>query len=143
MTPLSRWGSYSSRSSIVHSCLSRSLVIGEALHSLLDQVAVGHGVADGGHFIAHLAQDQRNAAGGLALARAGAHGADRNDRLGRFDLGGGAHQAEIGPGSHHHGGLVHHIFVRYIAVSKDDLVDFVLADQFDQVAFGIDRDAAG
>jgi len=44
--------------------------IAEALHALLDQVAVRHGVADGSHAEAHLAQDQRNAAGGLALARA-------------------------------------------------------------------------
>ena len=117
-------------------------IIGEALHLLRDQVAVGHGVADGGHLVAHVAQDQRNAPGGLALARTGAHRADRNDRLGRFEHGRvGTHQAEIRAGGHHGRGLVHHILVRNIAVGKHHLLDLVLLDQALQVALRVNRDA--
>ena len=40
---------------------------GKALHLLLDQVTVGHGVANGGHFVSQVTQDQRNTAGGLGF----------------------------------------------------------------------------
>ena len=114
----------------------------EALHLLFDQVAVGHRMTDGGHLVAHVAQDQRNPAGGLALAGTGAHGADRHDRLGRFDLGVlRAHQAEIRAGSIHQRGLVHDNLMRHVAVGKDHLVDLQGLDQFDQVALRMDRDA--
>ena len=97
-------------------------IIGEALDGLLDQIAIWHGVADGSHFVAHVAQDQRNPAGGLALTRTGANRANRDDRLGGFDLGGfRTHQAEIGPGGQHHGSLVHDHFMRHVAVGKDHL----------------------
>ena len=52
-----------------------------------------------------------------------------------------AHQAEIRPGGVHDGSLVHHIFMRHIAVGEDDLVHLVLVDQVDQFALGVDRDA--
>ena len=53
----------------------------EALHALLDEVAVGHGVADGDDLLAGLAQQRLDLARGLALAGAGAHGADGDHRL--------------------------------------------------------------
>ena len=80
-----------------------ALVLGQvldrrvALHALLDEVAVGHGVTDGDDLLAGLAQHGLDLARGLALAGAGAHGADGDHRLGRLDHRVvGAHQAKVG-----------------------------------------------
>ncbi len=94
--------------------------------------------------ITHAAQDQRDPARGLAFPAAGAHGADRDHRLGGFDLGSfRPDQAEIRPGRQHHRGFVHDVFVGDIAVSKDHLFDLLFLDQVNQLAFGMDGDAGG
>jgi len=112
-----------------------------ALHLLFDQVAVGHGVADGRYPETHLAQNERYPAGGLAFPRTGAHGADRDDRLDRLicvvfvpiNL-------KSAAGGQHHRSLVHDVFVGHIAVSEDHLIDLQVLDQTDQFTFRIDRD---
>jgi len=106
-------------------------VISKALDGLFYQVTVGHGVADGSDLVSHIDQDFCHAAGGLAFARACAHGADRDDWFDGFHLClTAAHQAEIGACCQHQGGLVHHIFMRHIAVSKNHLLHILLLDQF-------------
>ena len=57
------------------------LVTLESLDGLLRQVAVGHRVAQNGDALAGAAQDGGDVAGRLALARAGPHRADGDDRL--------------------------------------------------------------
>ena len=56
-----------------------------ALHALGDEVAVRHGVTDADDLLAGLAQHGLDLARGLALAGAGAHGADGDHRLGALD----------------------------------------------------------
>jgi hypothetical protein len=100
-------------------------VIGKALNGLLDQVAIGHGMADTDNLVAHVAQDTHHAARRLALARPGADGAHSDDGLGRLDHSRiAAHQAKVCARGERRGGLVHHSFVRDIAVGKHDLVNF-------------------
>ena len=99
---------------------------GEALHSLGDQVTVWHWVADSSHAITHIPQNFGDSPGGLAFARASAYRAHRHDRLGGFDQGRvQAHQVKICAGGQHERRLVHHIFMRHIAVGKDDLIDLL------------------
>ena len=88
----------------------------------------------GGDLVAQRFQDFRHAPRGLALARAGAHRADRDDGLGRFDLRFlRADQTEVGAGGQHLRRFVHHIFVLHIRIGEDDLIDVVLFDQAGQV----------
>ncbi len=63
------------------------LVAREALRHLFREIAVRHGVAEHGHAVAARAKDLRHAAARLALAGAGAHGADGDARLPRGQLG--------------------------------------------------------
>jgi hypothetical protein len=53
------------------------------------------------------------------------------------------HQPEVGSGSQHHGGFVHHILVRYVAVGEDNLIHPFILDKPKQIAFRVDRDALG
>ncbi len=62
------------------------VVAGEALRRLAHQIAVGHRVPNGGHLLPGVAQDFGHTAAGLALAAAGASGANRDDRLGGGNL---------------------------------------------------------
>ena len=81
---------------------------------------------------------------GLALAGAGAHGADGDHRLGGLDLGvARAHQAEIGAQGVHQRGLVHHVLVRHVGIGEDDLFGLVRANQVGQFLFGADRNSLG
>ena len=57
------------------------LVALEALDGLLRQVAVGHRVPENGHALARAAKDRGDVARRLALAGAGAHRTDGDDRL--------------------------------------------------------------
>lgn len=116
----------------------------EALDLLLDQVTVGHGVADGDDFLAGLEQGVDNLARGLALAAAGAHGGDADQGLVALDGHlGTAEQGEAGPGGVDDGGLVHHVLVGHVGVGEDDGVDAVGGDQLFDLAFVVDRDTVG
>jgi len=100
-------------------------VIGETLNGLLDQIAIGHGMADADDLVAHVAQDAHHTARGLALARSGTDGAHGDDGLVRLDHRRiAAHQAKVCTRGERYRGLVHHGFVRDIAVGKHDLVNF-------------------
>ncbi len=117
-------------------------VLGVALNGLFGQITIGHGMPDGCHAEAHIDQDLCHAARGLALAATGTHSAHRDNLFGRFDGGiGSAHQHKIGAGCDHFGSLVHHHFMRLIAVSEHNLFNVVLADQVKQFAFIVDRNA--
>ena len=112
----------------------------EALDPLLLQVAIGHRVPDGGDLQAVLLEDAGDAPGGLALAGAGADGADRDHRLGAHEHRvGGGQQLEAGPGRVDDRPARHHVGVGHVAVRKDDLVDFLLADDGLEVLLGEDR----
>ena len=80
--PSARCGSYSSRSSIVASRVVEILVALEPLHRLLREVAVGHRVAEHGDALAGLSKERGDVTRRLALARAGADRADRDDGFG-------------------------------------------------------------
>jgi hypothetical protein len=119
-------------------------VVGEALHSLLREVAVGHRVAEDGDTLAVLSQQRCDVAGRLALPGARSHRADGDDRLRR-----GEHrllrreQAVRGPGGERARGDVHHVLVGHVRVREDDLVDIVLADELLELGLRVDRDPGG
>ncbi len=118
--------------------------LGVALDLLDGQVAVGHGMADGGHAAALGLKNVGHLAGSLALAAAGADGADRDHRLGALDHGVlGPEQDERGPGGLDLAGLVHDVFVGHIAVGEIDLGHVELADEGIELLLGVDGDAVG
>ena len=118
------------------------LVAGEALDGLPRQVAVRHRVAQHGDALARLSQQASDVARGLALARAGAHRADRDDRSR-----GAQHRLARGEQAVRRArrerarAEVHDVLVRHVGVGEDDLVDGVLADRALELGFGEDRDA--
>ena len=79
-------GSYSSRSSIVQWCRSRSSMRREALHALAHQVAVGHRVAHRHDPPALSRRTPHTSPRGLALPRARAHGAHATTGTLRLEL---------------------------------------------------------
>ena len=99
---------------------------GEALHLLLGEVAVRHGVADDHRFLPHALEDGRHVPRGLALAAARSHGADRHDGDAGLQHGvRGAQQPEIGAQRDGAGGLFHDVLVGHVGVGKDHLVDLL------------------
>ena len=120
------------------------LVALEALDDLFRQVAVRHRVAEHGDALAVLAEQLRDPARRLALARARAHGADRDDRLrGRDHRVVRRQEPEARAGGERARRDVHHVLVRHVRVGEDDLVDLVLADQLLELGLRADRDAVG
>ena len=106
------------------------LVSLEPLDRLSGQVAVRHRVSQHGDTLPGLAEQLRDLPRGLALARAGAYGADRHDRLRRAQH----RQPRRDQSVRRAGGErtrpdVHHVLVRDVRVREHDLVDLVLADQ--------------
>ena len=117
---------------------------GEPLHPLGRQVAVGHRMADDDHLLPHLLEQVAHVAGGLALATAGAHGADGDDRLAALQhRRPAAHQTEIGPGRHHQRAAVHHVLVGHVGVGEHHLIHFPLADQRRQFRLRVDGNPVG
>jgi hypothetical protein len=117
------------------------LVGGEALGRLLDEVAVGHRMADGHDLLAEVAQDAGEVARGLRLADAGAHGGDGDDGLRGAQHGpGGRAEAEARPPAHHGAPLVHDVEMGDVGVGEPDLVHAVLADQRLELLFGANGD---
>ena len=113
-----------------------------ALHLVLDQIAVGHGVLHHGDLLAGRVEDLGHAARRLVLADASAHAADGDDRLACLQRGVlRPEQNEGGAQRVHECAAVHDIVVGDIRVREDDLVDVVLADQRRQVVLGGDRNA--
>ena len=100
--------------------------MGETLRHLPLQITVGHGMADHDRLQPRLPDYPTDIAAYLALAAAGAHGADGYDRLPAFQ-----HcrvrprQAEFGAPGQNNGGPVHHLLVGEIAVGEYNLVNAV------------------
>ena len=135
-------GSYSSRSSIVHLCRSRSDKRRESLDRLRREIAVGHRVADGDDALAGILEGARDRAGGLGLADPGPHGRHRHGGNRRLEHRGvGPEQHEVGAGRHHDRGLVHHVLVLDVGVAEHDVVDVELPDQAHQLGLVVDLDA--
>ncbi len=117
------------------------LVALEALDCLLRQVAVRHRMAQDGDALARLAEKAGDVAGGLALAGAGPHRADRDHGLLRRD-----HrrprreQAVVGPGGHGQRADVHDVLVRDVRVREDDLVHALAAHEVRELLLRQDRD---
>ena len=106
------------------------VIIREALDFLANKVAIRHGMADGSHFIAKVAEDKRYPTRRLTFTRPGPYCADRDDRFGGLDLGVfRTHQPEVRSQGVYQGGFVHHDFMRHIRIGKDDLFHAVLLDQ--------------
>ena len=113
-----------------------------ALHALGDEVAVRHGVTDADDLLAGLAQHGLDLARGLALAGAGAHGADGDHRLGALDHDlVRAHQHEVGAERVHQRRAVHDVLVGHVGVGEDDDFDAVLLDELGHLGLVVDRDA--
>ena len=88
------------------------------------------------------AEDLRHAAARLALAGAGAHGADGDARLPRDKLGlPRRDEPEVGSRRERARGDVHHVLVRDVRVREHDLVRCVLGDDLLELGLGPDRDA--
>ncbi len=105
------------------------LVAREALDGLLGEVAVGHRVAEDGDLVPGIAQDRGDVTGRLALAGAGANGADGDDRLGRAKLRlVRREQAEARACGERTRGDVHDVLVGHVRVREDDLVDSLRDD---------------
>ena len=116
--------------------LRRAQVIegGEALHRLVGQIAVGHGMAHHHRAPSHLPQLGGDPPRHRALAATGAHGADGNHRHPRHQLGVVATgQPEVGAGGHRPRGQMHQVLMRNIAVGKHHNIDGVLVDQVFQL----------
>src|SRR5512140_2777625 len=135
---------------VLFALLDRRLVLvevgvgGEALDRLLGQIAIGHGVPDGGHAAAFLLKDGGDAAAGLALAGTGPDGANGDDGPAALDhRGAGAEQDEVGPGGLGPGGHVHDVLVGQVAVGEVDVVDLVCGDESLHLGLGLDGDALG
>jgi len=108
--------------------------IAEALHSLLGQITVGHGVTDRHNPMTLLLEELADVAGGLRLAATGANGADGHDRLLAVDHGGvGPHHHEIGAGRVDPLGQTHDVAVRHVRVGEDAAVDSQVVDLVDQL----------
>ena len=113
----------------------------EPLDSHRLEIAVGHGVPDEGHAQSRIEQQPPHGARRLALAAAGAHGADPHDRLGAAKhRRGRARQPEVRTGCHHDRRPVHHVDVGDVGVGEDHFIDLCLADQCDQLLLRHDRD---
>ena len=118
------------------------LVALEALGDLLRQVSVRHGVAEDGDALSALAEQRRDMSSGLALAAAGADGADGDHRLRRRQ-----HrvvrrqQPEARSGCERARRDVHHVLVGHVGIGEDDLVDALVADQGGELVLRPDRDA--
>jgi hypothetical protein len=116
----------------------------EPLHRLRGEVAVRHRMAEHGDALARPAQELGDAARRLALARAGAHRADRDAGLRR-----GEHrvarreQDVVGARGEHARADVHHVLVGDVRVREDDLVDPVVAHELHEPALRQDRDPVG
>jgi hypothetical protein len=114
----------------------------EALDRLALEVAIGHRVADRRRRQPVRLQEPRQPSRGLGLARAGAHGADRDDRhLGRDHRPPRAEKREIGARGDGDGGLVHDMGVLDIAVGEHHLVDPVLPADAGEIVLRQDRNA--
>lgn len=108
--------------------------IAEALHSLLGQITVGHGVADRHHPMTVLLEELTDVAGGLRLAATGTNGADGHDGFLAVDHGGvGPHHHEIGAGRIDPLGQTHDVAVRHVRVGEDAGVDSQSVDLVDQL----------
>ena len=100
-----------------------------------------------GDLQAAIAQEPGDSAGGLALARAGSHRADRHDPLPALQHRRmRAEQHEVRAGSIRDCGPVHHVHVRDVAVGEDNLSDCKPTDERSELvlledgnAFGIQR----
>ncbi len=110
---------------------------GKALHGLLREVAVGHGVAYGHDALAHCAQDANDAAAGLALACARARGADGNHGLGGFHHGVlGAKQHEVGAHGHGANPRAHDVLIGDIAVREDGQIGACFREHALEIGLG-------
>ena len=119
-------------------------IIGVALDALFGDVAVRHGVADGGDFVAHIAEDEGDAARCLGFAASRADGANRHNRLRGLDLGWrGAEQTEVCAQSIDLRSLVHDVFVRHIRIGKNDFFYIQILDELHKLCFIVDGDAFG
>ena len=78
----------------------------------------------------------RDAAGGLALARAGAHRADGDAPASPSgsSVSAGREEPEVGARGERARGEVHHVLVGDVGVGEDDLVDRALADELVELA---------
>ena len=133
-------GSNSSISSTVQLCFSRSAISAKRIALLREQVAVGHRVPDGDDLEAagHQVLDDRPR--GLALAGAGAHRADRDDRLRALDLRRvGPEQDVVRPGSLGDRAEGQDVLERDVAVREGDVVDLEVLDDLREVALEVVR----
>jgi hypothetical protein len=120
------------------------LELSEALHGLLGQVAIGHGVAHDDHPLPHFPQDCCHPATRLALACSGARRADGNHgHLGVELRVAWAQEHVVGAGRHDLRPHVHHVLVRYVAVAEHGEVDLLVPDQPLQLVLRLDGDAFG
>ena len=113
----------------------------ESLDALLDEVAVGHRVADDDDAEALLLEQAGEVARGLALAGAGPGGPGGDERLAAGDhRADGPQEHEVGPAGERPTGLVHHVLVGDVAVGEDDAVDRLAGEDLLEVVLGDDGD---
>ena len=113
-----------------------------ALHALGVQVAVRHRVPHRDDPLARVLQHAGDRARRLALAGAGAHGADRHDGNVGIEHGRVRPQEhEVGAGRHGLAALVHHVLVRDVGVREHDVVDIERRDELGELGLVVDLDA--
>ena len=128
--------------------LDRALVAVEvievckALHHLALELTIRHGVTQDDGGATRLAQEGDDAARRLALAAAGAHGRNRDNRAARRE-----HRVIHIEGAKRRaspldeGAPFLNVAVRHVGVGEDDLVDALLGDKLCEPAFGVYGDA--
>ncbi len=128
--------------------LDRALVLvevgvgGEALDLLLDEVAVGHRVADGDDAAALLLEDRATLRLVWLLPEPVRTAQTETTGLRLLIIvSSGPRRTKLAPGGQDLGGLVHDVFVGEVAVGEDDVVDLVAGDELVELGLGLDRDA--
>lgn len=108
--------------------------VSEALHGLLGQITVGHGMANRHNPMTVLLEELTDVASGLRLAAAGANGADGHDGLLAVDHGRlGSQHHEVSAGRVDPLGQTHDVAVRHVRVGEDAGVDSQSVDLIDQL----------
>ncbi len=118
------------------------LELREPLHTLRDEVPVGHRMPDGHDLLPGSLQRRGHGTCRLRLPDAGSDRGDRHRRdRGLEHRGVRSQQLEVRARGEHLARPMHHVLVRDVGVSEDHIVHVEVDDQARELVFLMDRDA--